>query len=192
MSYVLIARIVFLIEVKSSCITRSSWFYCWSLACIQNVAGILRWWLKVPYRYKRNFKSQIPSLNLSSLLINAGIKNDSADKLLHKPTTIPALVLKHFTDAKHPAWKSDVYCSHFTDSKTDVEWLVSLHASRASVPVGSRAGLSLTVKVNRGETNILCLLFYCYVRFTCCWKCCTKWKVYVVVLPNWVAHRLYI
>lgn len=53
-----------------------------------------------------------------------------------------------------------MYCSHFTDSKTDVEGLVLLHASRASVPVGSRAGLFLIVKVNRGETN------YCACCFT--------------------------
>lgn len=46
-----------------------------------------------------------------------------------------------------------MYYSLFTNSKTDVEGLVSLHASRASVPVGSRAGLSLTVNVNKGETN---------------------------------------
>lgn len=120
----------------------------------------------------------------------SGIKSDSAENLLHKPTIIPALLLKYFTDV-FVAWKSDVYCSHFTGSKTGVEGLVSHHASGASVPVGSREGLSLTVKVNRGEKKPLCLLFYYYVGFTCCCKCCTKWKVYVVMLPNWVAHRLY-
>lgn len=82
----------------------------------------------------------------------SGIKSDSAENLLHKPTIIPALLLKYFTDV-FVAWKSDVYCSHFTGSKTGVEGLVSHHASGASVPVGSREGLSLTVKVNRGEKN---------------------------------------
>lgn len=94
----------------------------------------------------------------------SGIKSDSAENLLHKPTIIPALLLKYFTDV-FVAWKSDVYCSHFTGSKTGVEGLVSHHASGASVPVGSREGLSLTVKVNRGEkkTTVPVVLLLCWV-----------------------------
>lgn len=92
----------------------------------------------------------------------SGIKSDSAENLC-KPTVIPALLLKYFTDV-FAAWKSDVYCSHFTGSKTGVEGLVSLHASGASVPVGSREGLSLTVKVNRGDKNhCACCLLLCWV-----------------------------
>lgn len=55
---------------------------------------------------------------------------------------------------------------------------------------GSRAGLAVTVEVKRGQRTVLCLMFYCRGGFTCCWKRSTKRKVYVRMLPNWMAHRL--
>lgn len=66
-----------------------------------------------------------------------------------------------------------------------------LPASKAAVPLESRAGSSLTVNVNKGETTNHAYCFTVVLGSPCCWDCCTKWRVYVVMLPNRVAHGLY-